>query len=181
MWLFLKHLFQLLLAPSRGWEDVSASGVAYDALLRRGYFPLVVVTGASEFVQLVYSTTLTFVGALESAVAVGGGLFASLYAARLYMDMLLPRLINEKINLVKANVLTTYMLGLDCLYRIFSNLLPASLTFLSFLPLLSVLVLFKSMAYMGVDEERTINYLALAVGGVVILPLVICCLLLIII
>lgn len=181
MWNYFKSLFQLLLSPSRGWEDVSASGSSFEALVRGGYIPLVVITGLTEFIQLAYVHDLTFLGALGEAVAVGGGMFASLYASRLFLDVCLKRYISDKINLYKVGNLCIYLLGLDCYYRIFANLLPASLTFLSFLPLISIIVLFKSIPYMEIEEEKAVNFLILSFTGVVAIPLIICRVLMLII
>lgn len=181
MLLYVKNIFQLLLAPSRGWEDVSAGGVSFDRMLRSGFVPLVILTALTEFIPLAYYSNLTFLGALGSAIAVGGGLFASLFASRLVLDVALSRYIKQDINMVKVNNLALYLVGFDCFYRIFSNILPGSLTFLYFLPLISIVVLFKSTAYLGIEEEKTINYIFISFVGVVIIPALICWLLLLII
>ena len=181
MWTYIRQLFQLLLSPARGWEDVSASDLSYENLLRKGFVPLLIITALSEFVQLAYSPSLTFWGAFGGAIAIGGGLFASLYAARLFLDVTLSRYINSKVNLIKVNTMVTYMIGLDCFYRILADVLPATMTFLSFLPLISILVLFKSTAYIEVPEDKVVNYLLLTFAGVIVFPVFICALLLLII
>ena len=181
MWPFAKNLFQLILAPARGWEDISATDSSFENLVRKGYIPLVIIAALSEFIPLAYVGTLTFLEALESCIAIGGGLFASLFAARLLLDVTLKRYIDPDLSDAKIANLALYLLGLDCYYRIFANILPASLTFLSFLPLISIVVLFKSTTYMGIGEDRAINYLIITFTGVVALPLIICKLLSIII
>ena len=160
---------------------MSASGLKFDAVFRLGFLPLVGITAASEFFRLVYSHNLPFLEVLGSAIAIGGGLFASFYASRLFLDIALRRYISNDINDVKINNLALYLLGLDCFYRIFSNLMPAALTFLCFLPLISIVILFKSTSYLGVSEDKIINYIFISFGGVVIIPVLICWLLLLII
>lgn len=174
MWIYIKYLFQLILAPSRGWEDVAASGSTFEKIVRPAFISLACVTALSEFMPLAYVHSLTFAEALGSAIAIGGGIFASLYAARLFLDILLSRHIDPNINKVKIGNITIYMVGLDCVYRIFANLLPASLTFLSFLPLISIIILFKSSAYIGIGNDQAINYIAIGFTGVVIIPVLIC-------
>lgn len=181
MFTYIKNIFRLLVTPARGWEEVSASGIPFDILLRKGFVPFVIFTALTEFVPLVYDHSATFLSSLGGSIAVGGGLFVSLFAARLFLDVVLPRYIDKDINMVKVNNLCIYLVGLDCFYRIFSNLLPASLTFLSFLPLLSILILFKSIPYLGVSEERALKYIFLSFVAVVVIPAVICRLLLLII
>ena len=180
MWHYNRHLFQLLLAPSRGWEDSSESGNNYEEAQRRGYLPLIGIAAVSEFLQLLYSPTLTFLGALGSAIAIFGGLFASVYAARLFLDILVTRMVNPKANVLKINILSVYMMGLDSLYLILANCLPAQMTFLYFLPLVSLLVLFKSTAYINVPDDRIVNYLIICCIGVIAIPIAICAMFLLI-
>lgn len=181
MWKFIKTLFQLLFIPSEGWAAISSSTSPFEATVLRGYFPLVAVAAISEFVPMAYTHDLTFLLALGNAIAVGGGMYAALYAARLAVDASLSRFVNPKLNRFKSANLVVYLLGLDCLYLIFSNLLPGTLTFLLFLPLLSVAVIFKGAQYIEVDEEHIMNYIILAFTGVVVIPAVICWLLMLII
>lgn len=170
-----------MLSPTKGWEDISAAGVSYTDTQQRGFFPLIAITALSEFFRLIYSADLSFLQALGSVVAIGGGMYASLYACRLFLDIALTKFISAKINILKVNLLSVYLLGLDCLFRILANLLPATMTFLSFLPLISLLVLFKSVTYLSVPEDRIINYLIISFIGVVVIPLTICWLLTLII
>ena len=178
---YIRFLFQLVLAPTKGWEDISASGKSYSEIQTKGYFPLIILTALCEFIPLIYSPSLTFVNALENVIAIGGGLYVSIYAARLFLDIVLTRFIDAKMNILKINILAIYMLGLDCLYRILANLIPASMTFLSFLPLISIIILFKSAKYLYVPDDRIINYLAISFTGVVIIPASVCALLMLII
>lgn len=171
---YIKTMLMLLIDPRGGWGTVSSWRISFDHLLRRGYLPLTGITALSEFVPLAYMSDLTFWSAFGRALAVAGSMFASIFAARLFLDIVLLKYISGNINPVKINNLALYLVGFDCLYRIFANLLPAPLTFLSFLPLLSILMLFKSTAYVGVSEDRVINYLFLSFVGVVVIPALFC-------
>ena len=51
---YLKYMFQLLLMPSRGWEDISAESPVPEAMQSRGYYPLLALTAAAVFMQLLY-------------------------------------------------------------------------------------------------------------------------------
>ena len=181
LWTYLKLLFRLLFSPTEGWQLVSASKTSFEALSLRGYLPLAGITALSEFVPVWYIHDLTFLGGLGHAIAIGGGMYASLYGSRIFLEMTLSRYVNPKLNKVKTANVALYLLGLDCLYIIFSNLIPGTLTFLLFLPLLSITVLFRSGLYMGVSEERMMNYLILSFAGVIAVPALICWLLMLII
>ncbi len=171
MWLFVKQLIQLVLAPSRGWEDVSEARVQVDELRRKGYYPFIAVTGLSEFMRMIYDHELGFWSVLLSAIAIVGVMFVSLYLARLFLDMTLSKFMSGSLNVVKVDVFVTYMMGINCLFCIFMNLMPASMTFLVFLPLISLIIIFKSAAYMSVKADSQLNFLGLASVALIVLPI----------
>ncbi len=178
MWLFIRHLIQLLLSPSRGWEDVSEATIAPDTLQHKGYYPLIGVTALSEFLPLIYSHGEGFLQALIAAIVIGFSLFASLFFAKLFLDMTLPKYVNGSLNLTKVDVFTTYLMGINCIFCILTNAMPASMTFLRLLPLLSVIIIFKSTAYLGIKDENQLNFTGLAIVAVIVIPIAISSLLL---
>jgi len=171
MWLYIKQLFQLILSPSRGWEDVSEASVKAPELQRRGYYPLIGVTGASEFLKLLYSHTVGFWNVLLSAIAIMGAMFVSLYLARLFLDMTLSRHVSGKLNAAKVDVFSTYMMGINGLYCILGNALPASMTFLVFLPLISLIIMFKSVPYMAIKSDSQFSFLGLSTVAFIVIPI----------
>lgn len=173
MWLFIKHLIQLLLSPTRGWDDISESVLKPDEVNRKGFYPLVGVTALSEFFPLVYSHSEGFSHSLAAAVAIGCAIFASMYLSKLFLDLTLSRFIHITLNPNKLSVFISCMLGLNCIYYIIRNLMPTSMTILALLPLLSVIVIFKSTAYMGIKDDNQLNFTGLAIVAVLILPVLI--------
>lgn len=171
MWLYIKLLIQLLLSPARGWEDVSEASIPADTLQSKGYYPLMAVTALSEFLPMLYSHSIGFINALLSAIVVVGVLCASLYMAKLFMDLTLPRFTGVSLNVNKVNTFVVCMLGLNCIFYIFNNAMPASMTFLRLLPLLSVIIIFKATAYMGVPEDYQLNFTGLGIVAVIMFPL----------
>lgn len=85
--------------------------------------------------------------------------------------MTLPRYVNPKINFNKADIFVTYLMGLNGLYIIIANLLPASMTFTRFLPILSIVIMFKSAAYMSVNEDNLMTFLGLSVLAIIAVPI----------
>ena len=173
MWLFVRHIFQLLLSPSRGWEDVSAQSFKPEAVQKDGFYPLIALTALSEFVPMAYAQGYGFVHALESAIAMGFAMFASLYLGRLFLDMTLARFVNGELNMNKVDVCVTFMMGLNCLFCILNNVIPGDMTILKLLPLISVIVLFKATAYLGVREDSQLNFLGLGIVAIIIIPLIV--------
>ena len=178
MWLFIRHLIQLLLSPARGWEDVSEAALSPKELQSKGYYPLIGLTSLSEFLPLMYSHSEGFLHALEAAIAMAFSMFASLYLGRLFLEMTLGKFINGELNHTKTNIFVICMMGINCLFIILTNALPASMTFLRLLPLLSVIIIFKSTAYMGIKDDNQLNFTGLAIVGVIVIPISISSLLL---
>lgn len=172
MWLYIRQLFQLILSPSGGWDDISEAALTPEQIQRQGFMPWLAVTALSEFVRLAYDPTLTFFVALESAVAVAGGMFVALYISRIVFEITLNRFVDGTVNLAKGGVLSLYMVGLACLFTIVANILPATLTIVHFLPLLSLLILFKSARLIGVRADDTMGYLGLGALATIVLPIV---------
>ncbi|MBO5268698.1 MAG: hypothetical protein J6B13_08075 [Muribaculaceae bacterium] len=171
MWLFFKHLIQLLLSPSRGWEDISEAGRSVDDIRRTGYYPLIGITALSEFLRLLYGNSPSVVDLLLSAIAVAGTMFASMYLGRLLLDMTLPKCTDGHFNPTKVDCFTTYLLGIDCLFLIFANAMPAHMTFVNFLPLLSLIIIFKATQYLDIREDSRLNFTILAIIAVIVIPI----------
>lgn len=152
---------------------MSESVLKADEVQRKGFYPLVGVTALSEFFPLVYSHSEGFTHSLVAAIAIGCALFASMYLSKLFLDLALPRFINGTLNPNKVSVFVSCMLGLNCIYYIIRNLMPTSMTILALMPLLSIIVIFKSTAYMGIKEDNQLNFTGLAIVAVIVLPVVI--------
>ena len=171
MWLFFKHLIQLLLSPSRGWEDISEAGRSVDDIRRTGYYPLIGITALSRVLRLLYGNSPSVVDLLLSAIAVAGTMFASMYIGRLLLDMTLPKCTDGHFNPTKVDCFTTYLLGIDCLFLIFANAMPAHMTFVNFLPLLSLIIIFKATQYLDIREDSRLNFTILAIIAVIVIPI----------
>lgn len=178
---YIKQLVQLVLSPSRGWEDVSYAVHNPDELQRRGFVPLLAITGLSEFLPLIYSHGKGFVNCLLSGFIICAGLFCSLYVARLFMEMTFGKYVFSKMNPVKLNIYITCLMGINCFYTIISNAVPASMTLLKLLPLLSVNIIFRATAFMGIGEENQLTFTGLSIIAVLLCPAAICCVLLLLV
>lgn len=177
MLLFIRHLLQLLLSPSRGWEDISAAAQTYDVIQRAGFYPWLGIVALSNFLQLFYSPTLTFFECLLGAITTAGGLFISLYLGRLFLDFTLPEHVDTKLNITKINTFTIYMVAMMGIYTIISNAMPANLTFLYFLPLLSVVIIFRATTYLGISGDRIAVFICLASVATIVVPIAVVALL----
>lgn len=173
MWLYIRHLIQLVLSPTGGWNDISEAARTPEEVQRRGFYPWTALVALSETVRCLYEPDLSVFTALGCALAVAGAMLVTLYLGRLLLDMSLVRLVDGTLNISKVAVFTLYMTGMWGLFIMVSNLVPASLTIVHFLPLLSVLVIFKASAFLGVREESGIALLGWGALATIVAPYVI--------
>lgn len=167
---FILRLFQLLLAPQAGWEDVSSAALPEDKIRKSGFTPWVIVVALSELLRLYYQPDLSVFSAIMSALIVGGSLFVSMYIARLILEIGIERIIRATVSPARIHIFTLYNLGVIGIYRVLTNAIPASLTILFFLPLLSIIVIHKGMSYVGVKEQSAFPFLVLGVIAILVIP-----------
>lgn len=168
---FLKNLIQLILSPTKGWEDVSASLSSPDKLVHDAFFPLLGFASLSEFVKLFYHGHGGFVTVLELAIALFGSYLVSFYVGRLLLEHYLKPLVSGEINTTKIGTFTLYALGLMILIEIIENVLPTDLTLVRFLPLFVALILYKGTAYMSVKQDHELRFLCIAVASLIVVPI----------
>lgn len=177
MLLYLKNLIQLILSPSKGWEDVSASLSSPDKLVRDAFFPLLGFASLTEFVRLFNNNNGGAVSVIELAIALFGCYLVSFYIGRLFLEHYLKPLVSGEINTTKISTFTLYALGLMILIEIIENILPTDLTLVKFLPLFVALILYKGTSYMAVKPDHELRFLCIAVASLIVVPIGLFCIL----
>lgn len=167
---YLKHLFQLILFPSRGWEDISETGDEPAELCRAGLYPLLGVLALSNFVQLIYGR-LTMVTALEHAVIDFGVYFAAYFLGTFIIEETIRPILNGEANRRKIETVSVYAIGLLTLISIIPNLLPVWLNPLHVLPIFAGLIIYKAYRYLAVRQEDDVRFLLLSFLAWVAVPM----------
>ena len=124
---YLKNLFQLILSPAKGWEDVSASVSSSESLVKDGFYPLLGIASLTEFVRLFYYGNGGFVTVLELAIALAGSYFISYYISRMLLEHYLKSHVGGDINPTKINIFSLYALGMLLIIEIIENVMPTDL------------------------------------------------------
>lgn len=174
---YLKYLFQLILAPTKGWEDISHDGADPDELLRRGFYPLTGITALSEFVQLFYNRTVGIGSVLQQATAIFCAFFAAVFLSRMLLDAWLPKVTDGQPSERRTATLNIMCLGQMEIIAIIANCVPTSLTLIHFLPIYALLIFYKASRYMAVRADSEMNYLVVGLLSAVAVPKVLCWLL----
>lgn len=169
---YLRYLLQLLLSPARGWEDISSRSPDPEEMTRRGLYPLIGLAALTEFCAFFYQKGLKLDQMLIRAVLDFGAYFVSVFVARLIFEIYLGKVVDGGApNRRKVESLAVFPIGLMVLIQIAGNCLQANLTFLKFLPLYVVLVLYKASVYIGVRPNDELRFTGIASVAVVVVPL----------
>ena len=168
---FLKNLFQLILSPAKGWEDVSADGRKPSVICRDGLYPLLGIYALSGFVQMFYNHDLTLVKALEGVIIDFGTYFVSYFLGVLILGQLIGNIVSGEPNTRKIETVSAYAIGLLAMTGILEHCVPAGLTLLKLLPVFVALIIYKADRYLAVKPGDDIRYLAISVVALVIVPL----------
>lgn len=168
---YLKNIFQLMLSPTKGWEDISADMTDVDELSRRGYYILIAIASLSELVRPFYERNLSWVVAVESAVALAGSYFVAVFIGRQILETYLKPLVDGDINTTRINIFAIYTLGLLLIIEIIDNLLPTELTLVKFLPLFVALIIYKATLYMAVKPDHELRFLCISVAALIVVPI----------
>lgn len=164
---YLKHLLQLILSPSNGWEDIGIADDSPRDITVKGYYPLIFVAALSVAMQGIYHHVQfinLFLGVIATFVAYFVALFFGFFILSLMAEPNLERSYDEQ----RANTFVLYTLGLQAVITIILNVLPITSAMLFFLPFYVALIQWKGCRYMGVRNGRTGHFMAVAILGALI-------------
>jgi len=167
---YLKYLFQLILSPSRGWEDISHDGAEPEELLRRGFYPLTGIAALTEFLQLFYNHDAGIGNVLQQAIATFITYFAAIFISRILLDTLLPKVVEGAPSERRTATLNVMSLGQMVIVAIIGNCIPTGLTLVHFLPIYALLIYYKASRYMAVRQDSEMNYMMTGLLTVVAVP-----------
>lgn len=174
---YIKNLFQLMLSPTRGWEDISAAMSSPDRVAKDGFYPMAGIAALSELVRLAYDSHVSLVSVVESGIALFVTYFVSFFIARMILESYLKPLVDGDPNAVKVGTFSLYALGLLVLIEFVENVVPTELTLIKFLPLFVALIIYKGSAYLSVKADYELRFLCLAVVALIVVPIGIFCML----
>lgn len=166
---YLKYMFQLILSPGNGWEDIGIADRDPRSLALHGYYPLIAVTALSVFMQGVYHHVefLTLLmRMLVTFLVYFVGYFFGVFTLSIFSEPWLQHGYDER----RSNTFVLYSLGLLALINLLINCLPVTKEMLFFLPLYVALVQWKGVKYMEVKPDRTGPFMINAILGILFPP-----------
>lgn len=166
---FIKNMLQLLLAPTRGWEDVDCDDTTPRRVLRRGLLPVVGAAALSVAFSAFYDLHPSAVGLLTKAVVVFARYMIAYYCGVAVLMYALPKLaIEGAVDRNRVELFCAYCTGIMAGIGILQNLLPMELTLLQFLPIYVVVVICMGRTFLDVDERNIFRFAAVAIIGLIL-------------
>lgn len=169
MLIFIRNILQLLLAPAKGWEDVSESAANPQELFKRQVLPLLGVAALSILVRLIYNYDLQIIWLLVKAMVIFVSFFVSFFLALVVFKSYFHYFCEGDPNERRFTTVIAYSISLLAIAEIVCNILPVNLGLQYLLPLAVALIFWKADVYLRVRPDRDMPY-ALFGLCVVILP-----------
>lgn len=171
---FFKLLFQLILSPSQGWQDVSHDAVEPRRLASSGFYPLIALAAVVFFLQGIYHPGLLSFGMMfQEAIVIFVQYFLSYYFAQFVFSCFIHRYVmtdpSEKHN-------CTYILfglSLLALASLVENCLPIYLPVRQFFSIYIAIVLWRGVRYMAVYPEKVGHFMLMSIGAILLPPFII--------
>lgn len=170
---YLGNLFQLLLSPGNGWEDIARANRDPLYLARSGFYPLCLAAAVSAWADAVYHPGLSVWTLLLRSLVIFVAFFLGYFIATFCLAVFLPRLCDGKSRLARVQTFALYVLGLLALLIVTVSWLPMAAVLLVFMPLYVALIIWKGTTYMRILPDRVPAFMILAVAAVMLPPLLI--------
>ncbi len=167
---YLKHLFQLILSPGNGWEDIDSANENPREIAQTGYYPLIAITAACVFLQGIYHHHLAFLVLFLRMLVTFLVYFISYFFGTFILSVFVEPTLSGRYNEKKCHTFTLYTLGLLALISLIINCLPVTSMMLFFLPFYVAIIQWKAVKFMGVQESKIGIFMIIAILGVLLPP-----------
>lgn len=167
---YLKHLFQLILSPGNGWEDIDSANENPRSISQSGFYPLIAITAASVFIQGIYHHQIPFLVLFLRMLVTFLVFFLSYFFGAFILSIFVESTLNGRYNERKCHTFALYTLGLLALISLIVNCLPVTSMMLFFLPFYVALIQWKATKYMDIKEPKIGIFMIIAILGVLLPP-----------
>ncbi len=166
---FLKYLFQLIISPGNGWEDISYESRDSKLIASEGLYPLLGITSLSVFIQYFYQDS-DLISLLQQAIVTFIQFFISYFIAIFLYSVFLPNYVDGEPNEKRSTTFITYNIAILAVITILNNCIPIELSIIQFLPLFVIAVIWKGTKYMAIRKKKLVSFMFLSVCAIIMPP-----------
>lgn len=171
--LYLRDMFQLLLSPTHGWEDISYDSADPRRLMMTGFLPWLLLAVATSFLQLIYDPTAQLLQAMMKAIVTFLEYFVTYFFAGFAFSVFMPKLTGRTGGEKRHHTFIMYSLGLLVLLAIAKHCLPMDLAILNFFPLYVILIMWRGARYAKVTDVAVLPFIGVTVFTIILPPILI--------
>ena len=166
---YLKYLFQLILSPGHGWEDIEKGDERPERLLVSGYYPIIAIAALSVMLGLLHHGVFItlFLRAIVWFVVLFVGYFFGVFMLSVFVEPMV-----EKYDEAKCQTFALFTLGLEAVILVLYNVFPFAFFVITFLPCYVALIQWKGAQYMQVKPQKVGLFMILSIFGVLMPPYV---------
>lgn len=170
MWKFLTLLFQLFLSPVNGWNDVSYADVNPKDLATKGFYPLLLITSLTVFLQGLYHVGFSFVSLLQLCIIMFVKFFLSFFISNFIFSMYGFRY-SERGDSEKHNqTFILFSLSLLALSSLIQNLIPMDLDVVYFLSIYVAIIMWRGVKYMAIYPDKRGSFMIFSILTIIVPP-----------
>lgn len=157
MWLFVKNIVQLIISPDNGWDDIAESASHNRSLVGMAW--TIFIAAATVYVQLCYAGHPSGIVLTQLFIGIMVSLWATYFIADFVLVQWLPRLNEGVLNDSIFKQLLPCSISLLALQPMLNNLLPINFAILELWPLYVLVILWRAMKVLDIDETQTVKYI----------------------
>ncbi len=170
---FLRQIMQLLISPSKGWEDVSATGMTTMEITRKGFYPLLAVLAITFLIRLAYNDLgYTLIDALQYAIIGFTSYFVTQFIAGYFFSIFIPSIGGNANSENKNTTYITFCLATLALINIVDNVIPVDFVLIKVLPVYVALIMFKATVYLDIRPNKIGQFMFLSVFSIGVPPFI---------
>lgn len=170
---YLKTLLQLFLAPTKGWEDVSADGVEPHRLLTRGLYPVIAIAALTQLLEPFHMPDVGMGTAVIRMIVTFIMYFAGYFIGIFGLSLTLPDItVGGETNDFNVHTFVACIIGLMAVIKIIDNCVP-DVPWIYFLLFYVAVIEWKGARYMHIERGSSTRFTLAAIGSVIIPPLLI--------
>lgn len=167
---YLKYLFQLILSPAHGWEDIAEAAMHPGIIAARGFYPLTAFAALTVFARKFTHRMIGLEELLTDAIVTFVMFFLGYFIAAFVLSVGIGSVIPGNPGDRRCHTFALYSTGLLELIAIIGNLVPITLPITWFLPVYVAGVMWQGAHYLDIDRSNAGRFMLLAVPGVLLPP-----------
>lgn len=167
---YLRDLLQLVIAPRKGWEDISADGFEVKTLFTKGFIPLISITALTVLVKWFYIADISVVALIQQTIVCFLKFFATYFIAGFLFTIYLPGCVDGEFSLTKCNIFILFGLGLIAIIDLIINVLPMDVAVAYIMPVYVMFIMWRGLRYMNIDFEGVGTFILLIIFALIIPP-----------